>query len=87
MEDELITVPEARSILRCRTETIYLLIRLKLIPSLKFSRGRTMLRKKWLFDFLDEYSGYDLSNPLEIKEIQRISEEEAKEKLRRRDDV
>ena len=46
---------------------IWQLIRLGLLPALKL--GSIRVRKEALEEFLQRYEGYDLSDPLNIKEL------------------
>lgn len=67
MEDILYTVPEVAELLKTSQGYVYRLIDTGLLQALKL--GRFKVRRSTLLNFLEQYEGYDLSNPNEISKI------------------
>ena len=69
MEDVLYTVPEVAKLIKTNPAYVYQLIKADLIPVLKL--GSYKIRRTSLLDFLEKYEGQDLTNPKEVKEIEK----------------
>lgn len=67
MEEMLYTVPEVAKILKTNTDYVYRLEKAGLIRFIKL--GRLKCRKSTLEKFLEQYEGYDLSEPESIKAL------------------
>lgn len=68
MEEVLYTVSEVSKLIKSNTDYVYQLIRAGLLPVLKL--GNYKVRRTALLDFLAKYEGKDLTNPLDIKELE-----------------
>ncbi|KEH95245.1 helix-turn-helix domain-containing protein [Clostridium novyi] len=68
MQDYLYTVEEVASILKVNKNTVYDLIRNKLLIALKL--GRLKVTRTTLLAFLKDFNGKDLSDLDNIKELQ-----------------
>lgn len=69
MENETIlyTVKETSELLHCNTAYVYDLVKRGLLPAIKLKSIR--IRQTSLNEFLDKYSGYDLSDIENIKPL------------------
>ncbi|WP_040192125.1 helix-turn-helix domain-containing protein [Clostridium culturomicium] len=67
MEDLLYTVPEVAKLLKVDNHKVYELIDKKILVGLKL--GRLKVTRVELFKFLETYSGKDLSDLENIKEL------------------
>ena len=67
MESVLYSVPEVAELLKTNENYVYKLIKTGLLPCLKL--GRYKVRKQSIDRFLEEYEGKDVTDPLNIKEI------------------
>lgn len=77
MEEVLYTVSEVSKLIKSNTDYVYKLIRAGLLPVLKL--GGYKVRRKALYDFLEKYEGKDVTNPLEIRELEFVKEGQAHE--------
>lgn len=68
MEDILLTVKEVSILLKSNTDYVYKLIRSGLLPVLKL--GGYKVRRETLCKFLEKYEGKDVTNPIEIRELE-----------------
>lgn len=68
MQDYLYTVEEVASILKVNKNTVYDLIRNKLLVALKL--GRLKVTRTTLLAFLKDFNGKDLSDLDNIKELE-----------------
>ncbi len=66
-EDMLYTVAEVATLLKTNPNTVYKLTRSGVLPSLKL--GSIKVRKASLEKFLKDFDGKDISDPMDIKEI------------------
>lgn len=66
-EKILYTVKEVSFIMHTNTGYVYQLISSGLLPALKL--GSYKVRHKTLMQFLEDYDGYDLTNPHDIEKI------------------
>lgn len=64
MDDALYTVADVSKILKIGKNRVYDLINAGLIPALKL--GGLKIRKVSLYDFLEKYDGYDLTDTMNI---------------------
>lgn len=69
-EDMLYTVKEVSQILKCNVDMVHRLRKSGLLPFLKL--GSYKCRKQAIEDFLEKYEGKDLTDPFNIKELERI---------------
>ncbi len=67
MEEILFTVKEVAELLKVNVDTVHKLRKSGLIPFIKL--GTYKVRKKALFDFLENYEGMDVTDPFHVKEI------------------
>ena len=72
MEDILYTVPEVAELLKTSQGYVYRLIDTGLLQALKL--GRFKVRRSTLLKFLEQYEGYDLSNPDNVRKISDLEE-------------
>ena len=75
MEDILYTVPEVAELLKTSQGYVYRLIDTGLLQALKL--GRFKVRRSTLLKFLEQYEGYDLSNPNEVVRISDFDDDVA----------
>lgn len=75
MEDISYTVPEVAELLKTSQGYVYRLIDTGLLPVLKL--GRFKIRRSTLLKFLEQYEGYDLSNPDKISKMSEFEEDVA----------
>lgn len=68
MQDYLYTVEEVATILKVNKNTVYDLIRNKLLVALKL--GRLKITRTTLIEFLNDFNGKDLSDLDNIKELE-----------------
>lgn len=66
-EKILYTVKEVSTIMHTNTGYVYQLINTGLLPALKL--GSYKIRHETLMKFLDDYDGYDLSDPSNIEKL------------------
>lgn len=66
----LFTVKEVSELLKCNVDYVHKLRKSGLLPFLKL--GSYKCRKQAIEDFLEKYEGKDLSDPFNIKELERI---------------
>lgn len=69
-EDMLYTVKEVSQILKCNVDMVHRLRKSGLLPFLKL--GSYKCRKQAIEEFLEKYEGKDLTDPFNIKELERI---------------
>lgn len=69
MEEMLYTVPEVAEILKTNVDYVYKLQKAGLLRFLKI--GRLKCRKSTLEDFLLKYDGCDISDPFNVKEVEK----------------
>ena len=67
-KDVLYTVTEVSKLIKCNSNYTYSLINNGLLPALKL--GSMKVRRTALIEFLEKYEGKDLTNPLEIKQLE-----------------
>ncbi|KXG75583.1 helix-turn-helix domain-containing protein [Thermotalea metallivorans] len=68
-QDILYTVAEVAELVKCNNAYIYSLIKAGLLPALKL--GSMKIRRTALLEFLEKYEGKDLTDPFNIKDIER----------------
>lgn len=78
MEDILYTVPEVAKLLKTSQGLVYKLIKTKKLSALKL--GSLKVRRSTILKFLEEYEGYDISDPDNITELSKKSIEEFEER-------
>lgn len=67
INDMLYTVKEVAKIIKTSPPYVYSLIKSNKLPSLKL--GSLKVRKTTLENFLEQYEGYDLTDPYNIKPL------------------
>lgn len=67
MEEMLYTVPEVAEILKTNVDSVYKLQRAGLLKFMKL--GRLKCRKATLEAFLEQYDGFDITDPENIQEL------------------
>lgn len=67
INDMLYTVKEVAKIIKTSPPYVYSLIKSNKLPSLKL--GSLKIRKTTLEKFLEQYEGYDLTDPFNIKPL------------------
>lgn len=67
MEEMLYTVPEVAQILKTNVDQVYKLQKAGLLRFMKI--GRLKCRKSTLEQFLENYDGFDISDPFNIKTV------------------
>jgi excisionase family DNA binding protein len=72
MVEMLYTVPEVAEILKTNVDYVYKLQKSGLIPFMKI--GRLKCRKSTLEMFLEKYDGLDISDPFNVKELEKENE-------------
>lgn len=72
MEEMLFTVQEVADILKTNVSYVYKLQQSGLIRFMKI--GRLKCRKSSLEEFLAKYDGYDLTDPFDVKELEKVEE-------------
>lgn len=65
MEDILYTVEEVSKMIKTNVAYVHKLRKAKLLPFLKL--GSYKCRKSALLKFLEQYEGYDLTDPFDLK--------------------
>lgn len=73
MAEKLYTVNEVAEILKTNPAFVYRLINAGLLKVLKL--GRIKCREASLEEFIRKYDGYDVTDPLDIKELTSVKEE------------
>jgi len=68
-QDVLYTVNEVAKLIKCNTNYVYDLIKAGLLPALKL--GSYKIRRTALLEFLEKYEGKDLTDPNNIKSIEK----------------
>jgi len=71
--DVLYTISEVAKLIKCNTNYVYDLIRTGLLPGLKL--GSMKVTRSALLEFLQKYQGYDLTDPYNIKPLEKLNEE------------
>jgi len=71
--DILYTVSEVAELIKCNTNYVYDLIRTGLLPALKL--GSMKVTRSALLEFLKKYENYDLTDPSNIKPLEKLNEE------------
>lgn len=71
MEDILYTVPEVAKLLKTSQGLVYKLINTKKLKALKL--GALKVRRTTILKFLEDYEGYDVSDPNNITELDGAS--------------
>ena len=71
MEDILYTVPEVAKLLKTSQGLVYRLIKAKKLSALKL--GALKVRRSTILKFLEDYEGYDISDPNNITELDGAS--------------
>ena len=66
----LYTVSEVAKILKTNTDYVYKLQRAGILKFLKL--GSLKCRKSTLEEFLEKYDGYDLADPFNVKEMEKV---------------
>jgi len=69
IKDELLTVDEVAKFLHCNKSKVYELVNSGVLPCLRL--GRVKVLKSSLLKMLMKYEGCDLSNPEEIKYLDK----------------
>ena len=69
MEEMLYTVPEVAAVLKTNVDYVYKLQKAGLIRFMKI--GRLKCRKSTLEKFLEKYDGLDISDPFNVKELEK----------------
>lgn len=69
MPDMLYTVQEVADILKTNENYVYKLHKAGLLKFLKI--GRLKCRKSTLEEFLEKYDGMDLTDPFNVKEVEK----------------
>lgn len=72
-QDVLYTISEVAKLIKCNTNYVYDLIRAGLLPGLKL--GSMKVTRSALLEFLQKYQGYDLTDPSNIKPLEKLNEE------------
>lgn len=72
MEEMLYTVPEVAAVLKTNVDYVYKLQKAGLIRFMKI--GRLKCRKSTLETFLEKYEGLDISDPFNVKELEKENE-------------
>lgn len=73
MEKILLTVPEVAEILRCNQSRVHALRKAWLLEFLKL--GQYKCRMATLEKFLEDYDGYDVSDPENVVKLEYTEEE------------
>ena len=74
MDEMLYTVPEVAKLLKTNVDYVYKLQRSGMLRFLKI--GRLKCRKSTLQEFLRKYDGYDISDPYNVKEMDKEDNED-----------
>ena len=69
MEDMLYTVPEVAELLKTNVDAVYKLQKSGLLRFMKI--GRLKCRKSTLEEFLEKYDGLDVTDPFNVKEVEK----------------
>ena len=69
MEDMLYTVPEVAELLKTTVDAVYKLQKSGLLRFMKI--GRLKCRKSTLEEFLEKYDGLDVTDPFNVKEVEK----------------
>ena len=69
MEEMLYTVPEVAAILKTNVDMVYKLQKSGLLRFMKL--GRLKCRKSTLEEFLEKYDGLDVTDPFNVKEVEK----------------
>ena len=78
MQEMLFTVKQVSQLLHSNTNYVYQLINNNLLPALKL--GSYKVRKSALEKFLEDYEGYDLTDPNNVKQCNYKTEDDSKVK-------
>ena len=70
LKDELLTVDEVSKFLHCNKTKVYELINSGVLPCLRL--GRIKVLKSTLIGVLKKYEGCDITNPEEIKYLDKM---------------
>ena len=65
----LYTVPEVAAILKTNVDSVYKLQKAGLLRFMKI--GRLKCRKSTLEEFLEKYDGLDVTDPFNVKEVEK----------------
>ncbi|MBR0519097.1 helix-turn-helix domain-containing protein [bacterium] len=66
-KDELLTIPETAKLLKVNSAVVCQLLDAGLLSCIKL--GRKKIRYSSIIQLMDKYENFDITNPLEIKEI------------------